>query len=155
MDDIKALEARIGSALDRIGTTLAAQSPASGSAALEALEADLQEERFAAAQLREQMDRMRTERDTVTAQQNDRLAEQAAHMAELDAQMQQLRQSNVDLTDLCSTLRKAATDGVADAALINDAMAAEVDGLAAQRAAEAAEIAAILSELKPFISNEA
>ena len=152
MDEIKALEARITAALDRIRAGLA---PADGSASASDLAAQLQEERFANAQLEERVRLLKTRQDGRIAELEARVAEQGAQMAALDAELQQLRGSNADLTEVCASLREAAGAGVADAELINRALMAEVDGLTAQRSAEAAEVAAILSDLEPLLQKEA
>jgi len=153
MDDIKALEARITDALDRIGVRLA-QPVAQGPSVAE-LTAQLQEERFANAQLEERVNQLKARQDGHVADIEGRIKEQAAQIAALDVEMQQLRGSNADLTEVCAKLRSAATEGVVDAELINRALMAEVDGLTSQRSAEAAEVEAILADLKPLLQQEA
>ena len=148
MDDIKALEARITTALDRIRAGLI--QPGGGDLAVQ-----LQEERFANAQLEERVSVLKARQDGQIAELEGRVGAQAEQIAALDAEVQQLRGSNADLTQVCGQLRDAAETGVADAALINRALVAEVDGLTAQRSAEAAEVAAILSDLKPLLQKEA
>ena len=152
MDDMKALEARISAALDRIGYQTSLRE-ANGSAA--DLARALQEEQSANAQLEERVRTLKARQDGRIADLEARNAEQAAQLAALDAELQQLRGSNADLTEVCGQLRAAAAAGVADPALINRALMAEIDGLTAQRAAEAAEVGAILSELKPLLQKEA
>ncbi|WP_394153051.1 hypothetical protein [Loktanella salsilacus] len=158
MDDIKALETRITDALDRIAWQLS--KPKAAPAAEEGpskadLIAQLENERRANAQLEERVGKLKARQDGQIADLEKRASDQAAQIAALDAQLQQLRGSNADLTDVCANLRAAAADGVTDAELINRALIAEVDGLTAQRSAEAAEVAAILSDLKPMLQQEA
>ena len=74
-------------------------------------------------------------------------------MKELDAQINRLRASNADLRDMTAQLRSAAADGAVNAELINRAALAEVEALAAQRSADAAEMDAIITELKPLIER--
>ena len=153
MDDIKAYETRIAAALDRIGYRLAKHG--AGAAASAELAVRLQAERDANAQLEERVKSLKARQDSRIAELEARLAEQAEQLAALDAELQQLRGSNADLTQVCGQLRAAATAGSADAELINRALVAEVDGLTAQRSAEAAEVAAILSNLKPLLQKGA
>ncbi|SHE40206.1 hypothetical protein SAMN05444339_101275 [Loktanella atrilutea] len=151
MDDIKALETRIVNALDRIRAGLGAQADAGEMAALQA---ELERERAAHAGLQDRMARLQVQQDGRIAELESRCGAQADHIGDLDAELQQLRASNADLTQLCAQLRGAATAGAADPELINRALLAEVDGLTAQRSAEAAEVAAILSDLKPLLQRE-
>ena len=74
-------------------------------------------------------------------------------MKELDAQINRLRASNADLRDMTAQLRSAAADDTVNAELINRAALAEVEALAAQRSADAAEMDAIITELKPLIER--
>lgn len=151
MDDIKALEARITAALDRIGAGL----PPPGTAqVIETLKAELLEERYTTTQLEAQIKKEQSGTDGRLADLQDRIARQAEQLAALDSEMQQLRGSNADLTQLCAQLRHAAEAGSTDPELINRALMAEVDGLTAQRHAEATEVAAILSDLKPLLQKE-
>ncbi|WP_386682462.1 hypothetical protein [Loktanella sp. R86503] len=158
MDDIKALETRITDALDRIAWQLS--KPKAALVAEEGpskadLIAQLEDERRANTQLEERVGKLKARQDGQIADLEKRASDQAAQIAALDVQLQQLRGSNADLTDVCAKLRAAAADGVAEAELINRALIAEVDGLTAQRSAEAAEVAAILSDLKPMLQQEA
>ena len=125
MDDIKALEARITDALDRIGVRLA--QPAAQGTSVAGLTAQLQEERSANAQLEERVNQLKARQDGHVADIEGRIKEQEAQIAALDAELQ----------------------------LINRALMAEVDGLTSQRSAEAAEVEAILADLKPLLQQEA
>lgn len=145
MDDFKVLEARIATALDQIGDRLLQQTDL---VELEQRLAQVQSDHDAA---QDALDRAATKEAALTA----KIAGQAQMLAAQDADVQQLRATSADLTELCAQLRRAATDGIADVELINRALLAEVEGLTAQRAAEANEIAAILSDLKPLLQKEA
>ena len=152
MDDIKAFETRISDALDRIGYQVSLRGQ--GASARD-LSAQLQQERDANAQLEERVKVLKSRQEGRIAELEGRIAEQAEQLAALDAELQQLRGSNADLTEVCGQLRDAAMAGAPDAELINRALLAEVDGLTAQRSAEAAEVAAILSDLKPLLQKGA
>ena len=152
MDDINALETRITDALDRIGYQVSLRGQG---ASTRDLTVQLQQEREANAQLEERVKLLKSRQEGRIAELEGRIAEQAEQLAALDAELQQLRGSNADLTEVCGQLRDAAMTGASDAELINRALMAEVDGLTAQRSAEAAEVAAILSDLKPLLQKGA
>ena len=156
MSDVAELEQRISVAMDRIEQGLGAMSEADAAApAADAnLQTQLDEERFANAQLEERVKVLKDRQDTKIAELETRVAAQRDQMAALDTELQRLRASSADLRDVNAQLRVAATDHVADAELINRAMMAEVEALTAQRASEAAEVDAVLSELKPLIAKD-
>ncbi|WP_417676303.1 hypothetical protein [Pseudodonghicola sp.] len=81
------------------------------------------------------------------------VAHQAEMAARLDMDVQRLRKSNEQLREANAALREANEAGVGEPALINRAMLAELEGLRATRAAEAAEAGAILSRLEPLLSS--
>ena len=153
MDDVTALEQRISVAMDRIEKglgNLADVGPAGDDAALSA---QLEEERFANAQLEERVKALKDRQDTKIAELEARVASQRDQMAALDTELQRLRASSADLREVNTQLREAASEGVAEPELINRAMMAEVEALSAQRASESAEVDAILKELKPLIEE--
>ncbi len=154
MSDITALESRITAALDRIRAGVDKLSAAAvPEVDTTALQTDLDEERMANAQLQERLRTLKDRQDAVIAGFENKLAGQQIQMAAMDAEMQRLRQSNVDMREINGQLRDAATEGVVEPELINRAMMAEIDALQAQRSSEAAEVDAILSELKPLIKE--
>ena len=73
--------------------------------------------------------------------------------ADLETALDQLRQANEALRENNAALRAALAEGVADAGMINEAMRAELESLSAQQAADAAEVEAILTELKPIVQE--
>lgn len=154
MTDISGLESRITSALDRIRVGVeqlnAAASPAVD---VGALEEALDEERMANAQLQERLRTLKDRQDATIAELENKLTGQQGQMEAMDSEMRRLRQSNADMRDLNGRLRDAASAGVVEPELINRAMMAEIDALQAQRASEAAEVDAILSELKPLLKE--
>lgn len=152
MSNVSELESRIAAALTRIGSGVEKLSADSGVDAA-ALQKQLEEERVANAQLEERVKVLKDRQDTKIADLETRVAAQSDQMAQLDAELQRLRASNADMRELNGQLRTAADSGVTDPELINRAMMAEVEALNTQRAAEAAEVDAILSELKPLIEE--
>lgn len=153
MSNVTELEQRISVAMDRIEKGLgdmAEQTPAVDGAALEA---QLEDERSANAQLEERVKALKERQDTKISELEARVSFQRDQMAALDTELQRLRASSADMREVNAQLRVAATDGVAEPELINRAMLAEVEALSAQRASESAEVDAILQELKPLIEE--
>ena len=81
------------------------------------------------------------------------LAKQAETAARLDMDVQRLRQSNDQLREVNAALREANQASVGEPSLINKAMLAELEGLRAARATDAAEAGAILARLEPLLAN--
>jgi len=81
------------------------------------------------------------------------LAKQAESAARLDMDVQRLRQSNDQLREANAALREANEAAVGEPSLINKAMLAELEGLRAARATDAAEAGAILARLEPLLAN--
>ena len=153
MSNVTELEQRISVAMDRIEKGLgdmAEQAPAVDGAALEA---QLEEERSANAQLEERVKALKERQDTKISELETRVSFQRDQMTALDTELQRLRASSADMREVNAQLRVAATDGVTEPELINRAMMAEVEALSAQRASESAEVDAILKELKPLIEE--
>ena len=157
MSDVAGLEGRLAAALERIRyrvEMMEAQSAVGGgSAEMDALKSQLEDERTANAQLQERVKTLSERNDAASEPLEAQMAVQAGNVAALDEELQKLRASNAELLDLSGQLRSAATEGAADAELINRAMMAEVDALKAQQSATAAELATILSELKPIVEG--
>ncbi len=158
MTDVTQLEQRISVAMDRIERGLGAmaeQAPADDASGADAgaLETQLEEERFANAQLEERVKALKDRQDTKIKELETRVSAQRDQMAALDTELQRLRASSADMREVNAQLRAAASEGVAEPELINRAMMAEVEALSAQRASESAEVDAILKELKPLIEE--
>ncbi len=153
MSDINALEGRITAALERISAGMAGVSGTAIATKDGALQQQLDEERTANAQLVERVKALKDRQDTKIAELEARVSAQADQMAQLDGELQRMRASHADLRDLNAQLRSVAADGAADPELINRALIAEIDALHAQRGADAAEVDAILNELKPLIEE--
>ena len=121
----------------------------------------LDEEKLANAQLEERVRKLHDqhERDLEAAQ---RAATSAAapkaptvDVAALDLNVQRLQQANDMLRATNEELRKALADNVGEPHLINKAMLAELEGLRAARAVEAAETRAIVATLTPLLEAAA
>lgn len=83
-------------------------------------------------------------------------AERVSHgesMVRLDGDLQRLRKSNELLREANAALREANEAGVGDPSLINKAMLAELEGLRAARATDAAEVHAVLTKLEPLLAQ--
>ncbi len=165
MTEISDLESRLSAALDRIrsgverlsvpapqGDAPLADVPEGPS--LAQVQAQLAEERDANAQLEERVKALK-------ARQDGRLTELEAmadgakvRMAKVDKDLQRLRQVNAELRDINTKLRAAVEAGVSEPHLINRAMQAELEALRAVRAADAAEVDAVLDALRPILATQ-
>jgi len=151
MSDIGQLEGRITAALDRIRAGMAQQRDAAMAAAAapvedaSAVQALLDAEREANAQLEERVRVLKERQDSTVTDLENRAAGHTAQLAAMESELQRVRASNAELRELTAQLRSAAADGATSPELINRATMAEVDALQAQRAAEAAEVDAIIT----------
>lgn len=150
MSDISTLESRITAALDRIRKGLDART--GQTAADPALQNALEEERAQNAELVERVQALKERQDTQVATLTLRAETQSKHLMKLDEELQQLRASNVQLREMNAKLREAVTTELAPG-LVDAAVSAELEALNAQRSADAAEVDAILDELKPLIEE--
>ena len=107
-----------------------------------------------------QIEVLNQERDQLIARigelegvQSDGSDEHSAEIVALDADLQRLRQANEQLRQTNSALREANEAGVGEPDLINKAMLAELEGLRATQAADAAEVGAVMSKLNTLLSN--
>lgn len=165
MSDISILEGRITAALDRIRRgvewmdELAAAAPASpvDAASHEAagLRSRLDEERTVNAQLEERVRALKERQDGRVAQLEAEVAESRAALGRADGDMQRLRQANAELRDIGAQLREALAEGVAEPQLVDRAMLAELEALRAARAADLAEVNAVIAELQPLVKGGA
>ena len=163
MSDISILEGRITAALDRIRRgvewmdELAAAAPASPADAAShealSLRSRLEEERTVNAQLEERVRALKERQDGRVAQLEAEVAENRVRLSEVDEDMQRLRQANAELRDIGAQLRVALAEGVAEPQLINRAMLAELEALRAARAADLAEVNAVIAELRPLVGG--
>ncbi|ADO43215.1 hypothetical protein [Ketogulonicigenium vulgare] len=137
-DRIADAAARVEAALSRIAGVL----QASASGPLHAGHAADTSEQLAAAE----------GRFAVLEQQ---LAAQGSRLAEIDDELYRLRQSNAELRAVAEEMRGSLAANVADPRLINRAMEAEIAALQASRAADLAEVSAVIAGLRPLVANSA
>lgn len=164
MSELPELETRIMAALERIKAGVGAQNapePTSDvdTSALEAqvseLTNKLDEEQTANAQLEERVKLLKERQDGKLAELESNVDAGRARSSRMDRELQRLRQVNAELRDINGQLREALSEGVSEPHLVNKAMLAELEALRATRAADAAEMDAILEELTPIIEREA
>jgi len=154
MSEISELERRITKALDRIRDGIASGDDGVGASDdSAALKAQLEEERTANAQLGERIRALKERHAAeIEALSSTNSGAEERH-ADLETALDQLRQANEALRENNAALRAALAEGVANAGMINEAMRAELESLSAQQAADAAEVEAILTELKPIVQE--
>ncbi len=168
MSQIEELQGRITAAMERIGAGVAALEAqgAQDTGAAEALNAQLDEEKQANAQLQERLTALISKHEDELAAQKAELdtsvemdalkagqAGQSEMMARLDMDVQRLRQANDQLRDSNAALREANEQGVGEPHLINSAMLAELESLRASRATDSAEVSAVLAKLGPLLAG--
>ena len=81
------------------------------------------------------------------------LDEERDTIAQLARRLRRLRRTSRQLRSTGQQLREAAEKGLSDPALINQALAAELDDLQAIRAAEIAEMDVITAALRPMLGD--
>ncbi|MEL7261325.1 MAG: hypothetical protein AAGK69_08105 [Pseudomonadota bacterium] len=150
MSDIDALQGRLAAAMDRIADAASTLDPA-GANDTAALEAALEDEKLANAQLTERVRKLSEQQDSALAQAKAAAQEAEARTAALDLELQRMRQASEQLRSANDALRKANEDGVGDPHLINKAMLAELEALRAARAADIAEASSIIGALTPLL----
>lgn len=153
MSEISELERRITKALDRIRDGLATADSGGNRDDSAALQAQLDEERTVNAQLEERIRALKDRHAAEIAALASTNSGAEERHAELEQSLDKLRQANEALRENNALLRSALAEGVADAALINEAMQAELEALSAQQSADAAEVEAILTELRPIVQE--
>jgi chromosome segregation ATPase len=155
MSDFSELQARLTAALDRIGSGLEALGrPAAGDTAeMAQLREALDEERTANAQLEERVRAIREKQDDTV----EKLASEVDRLRGLleteEAAVAQLRRVNGDLRANNAALREAVSKTVSEPHLVNKSMMAELEALRATRAADRAELDAVLGELGPLMAE--
>ncbi len=158
MTDISSLQARITSALDRIGSGLEGlvKAPEEGdSPEMIALKAELEEERTANAQLEERVRAIREERQEAEGKLSGEIARLRGLLEEEETSLARLVRVNRELRANNAALRDAIADGVAEPHLVNKSMMAELEALRAAQHADRAELDAVLGELLPLVEEAA
>jgi hypothetical protein len=153
MSQLDALQARITAALDRITKGLEAREDMPSLEELRQLAQQLHETQATNARLAAEVTALQ---ETVQARDAAlSVAEEARGEAlmQLDTDLQALRAANQQLRDSNQALRETHAAGVAEPQLIDTALQAEIDGLRATRAADRAEVEAVLAELARVIAG--
>ncbi|PIE13923.1 MAG: hypothetical protein CSA70_04245 [Rhodobacterales bacterium] len=156
MSDIVELERRITAALDRIdkGAEALVTAPEQEDAGeIETLKAALEDEKLVTAQLEERIKALHEKQDRKLAEAEKQASEARALMEKLDGELQRLRAANDQLRASNQALREANEAGVGEPHLINKAMLAELEGVRAARAADQAEVGAILGAMEPLLNG--
>lgn len=151
MSDITELEGRIAAALDRISsglTRLGAAGPA-------ALEEELATERAANAQLEERVRAIKERQENVILSLEGEVTGLKQALETMDGEIKSLRSVNAALRSSNGQLREANAGGLADAGLVNSALAAEVEALRAMEDGNRAEIDRALGVLEPMLREMA
>ncbi len=159
MDDPSALEERLAAALARIESATTnlpdPQVIAAGAKAQAALEAQLDEERGANAQLVDRVKALKDRQENQVAQLEKSLAAAKTAEAEKNIVQQKLKASVEDLRDQIARLTEANRAMVGDADLINTSMMAELEAMRASRRADVADVDDILAQLVPHLEGGA
>ena len=154
MSDIAEYERRITAALERAGKALEQLSAAQPDDQAN-LAAELEAERVANAQLEERVRAIKEKQETTVAHLEAEVAKLGAALKTRDAEVQSMRAVNEELRQSNAALRNANAQGLADADLVNGAMAGELESLRALRVADRAEIDEILGALEPMLTEDA
>ncbi|MGR3679652.1 MAG: hypothetical protein ACU0AZ_16900 [Paracoccaceae bacterium] len=180
MSQIEELQARIVSAMERIGAgvenaaAVAAAAPPEPAAELTQA---LEEEKLANAQLEDRLKSLKERhaeeleqaqagsapgedhsealalKDAELGEAVLKLSEQAMQIEKLDGELQRLRESNKQLREANDALRQANQEGVGDPSLINKAMLTELEALRTTQAVDAAEVSAVMGKLDSLLNN--
>ncbi len=157
MSDPSALEERLAAALARIETATTnlpdPQAIAADAKSQAALEAQLDEERGANAQLVDRVKALKDRQENQVAQLEKSLAAAKTTEAEKNIVQQKLKASIEDLRDQIARLTEANRAMVGDADLINTSMMAELEAMRASRRADVSDVDDILAQLEPHLEG--
>lgn len=155
MSEISDFEKRITAALSRIRRQVEAldRPSADPGDSVPALRLKLEEERTVNAQLEERVRALKDRQETRITDLEAQVVAGRARLADLDHEVQRLQQANAELRAVAGEMTRALHDGVAEPELVNKAMMAELEALRAARAADRAEMEAILAELEPIVAG--
>jgi len=115
-----------------------------------ALQAELEAERAASAQLTERVLAIREKQETTLAALEKRLSQATRALEAVQVEANRLKRANNDLIEVNRQLIDGA--GRIDPALVNLSMQAELEALRAARAWEASELSDIVSGLAPIVA---
>jgi len=149
MSEIAELEGRITAALDRISVGLSRLAETGDGGLAEELAA----EREANAQLEERVRAIKEKQETMVASLQQEVSMLRDSVGAIDSDLQRLRSVNAELRATNAALRTANAEGLADAGLVNEALAAEVEALRALEAGNRAEIDRALGLLEPMLKE--
>lgn len=152
MSEIDALQQRLTAAMDRIAAGMGGLGT-TASEDITALQAELEDEKIANAQLTERVRKLSTRQETALAEAKAASDGAQARVAEMDIELQRLRKANDQLRQSNAALRAANEEGVGQPHLINKAMMAELESLRAARAADVAEASSIIGALAPLLDQ--
>lgn len=138
--------------MDRVANGVNAMGTG-GSGDAATLEAALEDERTANAQLNERLRRLSEQHDNAIAEAKATAGAAQSRTAELDLELQRLSKANAQLREAIGALRSANEAGVGEPHLINKAMMAELEALRAARAADVAEASSILGALSSMLDQ--
>ncbi|TVS03571.1 MAG: hypothetical protein EA407_06525 [Rhodobacteraceae bacterium] len=156
MSTISDVEQRLGRALDRIARSAEALGRARevpvDASEVETLRSQLEAERARNAQLSERVNAVRHRQESSFATLERRLARMTEQLDLQSLEMLRLKKANTKLIEANRQLREGSEAMVIEPSTINRSMAAELEALRAERAAEVAEMEDVLGELKPMIT---
>lgn len=160
-EDIVALEKRLSAALERIRAGighLGAKTPETGpdgSDEVAGLVAELASEKETTAKLTEEVAALQAMQDGKFEEVAVLTEKAKGQLTRYEKEVQRLKAANAELRDINSKLRDAMQADLDEsaAALVNEALQAELSSLRAVRAADAAEVDAVLADLKPIIEG--
>jgi len=154
MSELAELEQRLMAALDRIEAA-AEKTPAASDGLdpeeVNRLKAALDDAERARETAEAQLHDLREQHSQTFDQLEESLNAQRKTTTALDSELQRLRQVNKLLEDNNRALRQACETGQVDAALINQAMLAELESMRTLRATEKAEIEAAMAAIEPLL----
>lgn len=154
MSEISELERRITAALDRASRALEQLNAApEDTGDIEAMRAELDAERVANAQLEERVRAIKDKQETMVAGLEAEVVRLKDAVRARDGEVRRMRSVNEELRASNGKLREANAEGLADAGLVNGAVASELEHLRAARAAERAEIDEVLATLEPLLKE--
>lgn len=161
MQDLGELERRISAALERIGQGLdvltapqeEVEPPPPDTTEIDGLRVQLQEERFANAQLLERLRALKERDASQQAQVQEKMEKLTRQLDVQGLELQRMRRTTIGLRDQLRQLREAQAAGLAEPHLINKAMLTELEALRATRLIEIAELDEISAALDEHLTE--